>query len=99
VLTEKTGLRCPTCTQKLVVLQAGIIVAGVVIFFCGITTIAGASIWLSAKLHRELSAGEFTLVLLPLALLIAIAHFRISPLFARVRLVSRGEAVHFPRLT
>jgi hypothetical protein len=32
-------------------------------------------------------------------LLTAIAHFRISPLFARVRLIQHGETVHFPRLT
>jgi hypothetical protein len=99
VLTEKTGLRCPTCTQQLVGLQARVVLSGLVIPAMGVIAIAWVSNRVSAWLGRPFTTGGFLFAIVLPLLLTAIAHFRISPLFARVRLIQHGETVHFPRLT
>jgi hypothetical protein len=81
---ETTGIRCPKCTQQLVILQAWVVVAGLVILAMGVTATVWVSNRVSGWLGRTFTTGEFLFAVAIPLLLTAIAHFRISPLFARV---------------
>lgn len=95
-LTKTTGVVCPGCGTKLVILQGRVVLAGLTIFSVGISSMIYVFILLKQLLHRDLTQTEFLLFGLTYSLMVATAHFRIAPRFARVRLPEHGESVYFP---
>ena len=92
VLRRTTGVACSTCGSKFIIIQAGVVLAGAIIFVGGVLLAAIALIALGKVLGRFPSV----LIGVPLIFLVGLAHFRISPLFARVRPAVDNEAVDYP---
>jgi hypothetical protein len=87
---------CSNCGAKFIILQARTVCVGAFILVAGATSGALAITDLSNALHLDISGGKFVVAALPLLIFLAVVHFRISPLFARVRLASQGETADFP---
>ena len=95
-LRHKTGIVCPGCGTKFIVLQTQI-----VLFALGLLLVGGllafcAAAWVSRILGRNLTGGQFWAAAIPILLGVAVIHFRVSPLFAQVRPVDRDETADFP---
>jgi hypothetical protein len=95
-LRVKTGVSCPNCGGRFIVLQARVVLMGAAIFFGGVGLILVATIQLQKLIGHNLSGFALYAVILSLMALVAVAHFRISPLFARVRIAENGESADFP---
>ena len=90
-----TGIVCPNCSEKLVVLSARCTLAGFTILLGGIALVMSMLIGVSERLHH-LSQEEFLVVGVPAAILLTVAHYRLSPRFAHVRTPAKGEEVSYP---
>lgn len=95
-LREKTGVACPGCGIRLVILQSRAVVAGFISFcvLCFMGTFA--LVELDTLMHRRLHDVEVLLVLGVFAVLAGVWQFRVVPLFCRVRVAGHGEPVNYP---
>ena len=95
-LITKTGVSCPNCGSRFIILQSRVVLVGAAIYLCGIALVLFATIVFQKLTGIGLRGGGLVAIILPLILLVAVVHFRISPLFARVRLAENGEEADFP---
>jgi hypothetical protein len=96
VLRTKTGVACPVCGAKFIILQMRVVFVGATILLVGAISTGFALVGLSRILRHDLTNAQIVLAGLPLIALASVAHFRISPLFAQVRLAASNEAADFP---
>lgn len=95
-LRDTTGVECPGCGTKWVLLQTRSVVAGLLIFFGGIGCIVLGSEYAKMQLGRDLSETEVMFLVVPTLILAVIAQARIAPQFSRVRGLIEGDVVRFP---
>jgi len=95
-LRRVTGVVCLGCHKRLVILQARVVVSGIVIFVFGIALSVYLIIHAQQMLSPKLSDSEVAVAFGILGTLVAVAHFRLSPRFAQLRLATNGETVDYP---
>jgi hypothetical protein len=95
-LLQKTGVTCPSCGQRLLILQSRVVAANFAI-------VVGAGALLSWALHSPLNAWikelkgweTAAVIVLALAPFILIMNW-LTPRFLQVRPIRDGEVVNFP---
>ena len=92
-LAEKTGVICPDCGERLVLLQGRAVMAGILGFISMGATMVGL-LWLVAP-PRTASLEIAALAGAPL-LLACIWQFRVVPRFCQLRPEVHGERVNYP---
>jgi hypothetical protein len=95
MLRETTGVICPGCGDRWVIVQVGPVVVGLSSFFIGIAA-AWVLIRLQNVLHHPLRDPQILLAILLLLVPLVFWQNRIVPLFSGLRPVGKGESVHFP---
>ena len=95
-MRRRTGVVCPVCGAKLVIVQARVIWMGIALLLAGIISAVCVAVRTESYIHRSLTQGELAAVILSVGALFTIAHFRVSPCFARLRAASKQEDVDYP---
>jgi hypothetical protein len=95
-LRQITGVVCPTCGERLIILQARAVAVGFVSPF--VFGVAGgmALVQIQDVLHEPLTTAQVISLLLVLGALLAVWQFRVVPRFCRVRPATAQETVHYP---
>ena len=96
MLRETTGVICPECGHRWVIVQVGAVLVGIASFFVGIIVAVMVLIRLEQVVHHRLSDAQILLAILVLLVPLMFWQLRIVPLFCSVRPVTKGESVHFP---
>jgi DNA-directed RNA polymerase subunit RPC12/RpoP len=96
-LFRTTGVVCPTCGLRLVILASAMVCANVVISALSV----GLGVWVLISLLDALRPQQVSVPLLIgllsiFAAVVVYVHYRISPLFANVRVARDDEDVYYP---
>jgi len=92
-LRKTTGLRCPGCQQKLIVVQWPVVLLGTAMMVSGTILLAEFGMLLEREGASQNVAWGIAILGI---ILLTITHFRVCPRFAKVRLMKEGEQAAFP---
>ena len=95
-LRTKTGVSCPKCGANFIILQTRAVIAGITILILGVSLGVCAAIRLDRLLGHHLSGFETAAVFVPILILMTVAHLRVTPVFARVRVAANNESADYP---
>lgn len=91
----KTGVMCPTCGVRLVIVQWRVAVAALVIFFAGLA-ITNFALLRIDQAFPELTESHPAAMGVPPVLLVVMLAILVPPRFAQVRFAADDENVDYP---
>ena len=80
----------------LVILQRRVVTVGIVILIIGTIASVGIVVWARRLLHHDLSEDQTIGTLLLLMGVVSVIHFRVAPLFPRLRRAEVHEKIDYP---